>query len=175
MHSKLIGKLVKLRALEPEDIDVLYAIENNELYWEISGTQTPYAKHVLQQYIANSHLDIYEAKQLRFVIENNTSDIVGLVDLFDFNPQHLRCGVGILIVPEFSRNGYAFETLSLLKTYAFTQLNLQQLYANVGVDNTKSLRLFEKLGYTQIGVRKNWILSNNEFKDVAFFQLLANS
>ena len=64
----LKGKNIHLRALEPEDLDFLYEIENNESIWEVSNTQTPYSKWVLKNYLENAHQDIYEAKQLRLVI-----------------------------------------------------------------------------------------------------------
>ena len=33
----LQGKKVKLRALEPEDLDFLFEIENNTNFWEVSS------------------------------------------------------------------------------------------------------------------------------------------
>jgi len=86
------GNICSLRALEPEDLYFLYKLENNESIWEVSSTQTPYSKYVLKQYLANSHQDIYEAKQLRLVIEYH-KEAAGLIDLFDYNPQHQRVGM----------------------------------------------------------------------------------
>ena len=99
-------KNINLRALEPEDLEFLYDIENNESHWEISHTKSPLSKYVLKQYIENSHLDIFEAKQLRLLIEEkSTKQQLGLIDLFDFNPQHKRAGIGILIHPDFQSKG----------------------------------------------------------------------
>ena len=90
----LNGKNVNLRALEPEDLEFLYAIENNESFWEISHTQIPFSKYILKQYLENAHLDIFEAKQLRLLIENtSTKKQIGMIDFFDFNPQHKRAGI----------------------------------------------------------------------------------
>jgi len=88
---------------------------------------------------------------------------VGLVDLFDFDPYHLRAGVGVLIARnEDRRKGYATEALKVLISYAFEVLQLNQLYANVSASNTASLRLFQNLGFTKVGVKKDWLktLSN---------------
>ena len=102
----LKGEKSNLRALEPEDLEFLYTIENNESFWEISHTQTPFSKYLLKQYLENAHLDIFEAKQLRLLIEEkSTKRQIGLIDLFDFNPQHKRAGIGILIHPDFQKNG----------------------------------------------------------------------
>ena len=175
MHS-LTGQKIKLRALELSDLDDLYLIENNESFWLDSHTQKPYSKHLLKQYIQNSHLDIYEAKQLRFVIESlDTSKVVGLVDLFDFDPKHLRAGVGIVILPSAQQKGYATESLELLHHYACQHLHLHQLYANIISNNQISQALFTKLHYTHTGTRKKWIRDGNTFKDVAFYQLFLPS
>lgn len=168
----LKGEHIILRALEPEDLDFLYQIENNESFWEISHTQTPFSKYILREYLENAHLDIYESKQLRFLIEEkSTKKQVGMIDLFDFNPQHKRAGIGILIHPDFERKGFASETLSILINYSFSHLQLHQLYANISSSNSKSLKLFKKHKFEEVGVKKDWILSEGKFKDEVLFQL----
>jgi len=169
----LTGTYINLRALEPEDLEFLFQIENNELFWEVSHTQAPFSKFLLKQYLENSHLDIYEAKQLRLVIEEkSTNKSVGMIDLFDFNPQHKRAGIGILIHPDFQQKGFASEALQLLINYCFTHLHLHQLYANITNDNTNSLHLFEKQNFKQIGIKKDWIFYNGTYKDELLFQLI---
>ena len=169
----LKGENSNLRALEPEDLEFLYTIENNESFWEISHTQTPFSKYLLKQYLENTHLDIFEAKQLRLLIEEkSTKRQIGLIDLFDFNPQHKRAGIGILIHPDFQKNGFAFEALSILIDYAFKYLNLHQLYANITANNSKSISLFTKHKFKKVGIKKDWILSGGKFKDEILFQLI---
>lgn len=169
----LKGKKLNLRAIEPEDLNFLYTIENNELFWEVSHTQTPFSRYVLKQYLENAHSDIYETKQLRLVIEEKENkEPVGMIDLFDFNPQHKRAGIGILIHPYYQNKGYASEALSLLINYSFSYLNLHQLYANITSDNKKSLALFKKHNFKKVGLKKDWILSNRKFKDEILFQLI---
>ncbi|WP_299064147.1 GNAT family N-acetyltransferase [uncultured Polaribacter sp.] len=169
----LNGEKIDLRALEPEDLDFLYTIENNESFWEISHTQTPFSKYILKQYLENAHLDIYEAKQLRLLIEEkSTKKQIGMIDLFDFNPQHKRAGVGILIHPKFQEKGFASKALSILINYCFTHLNLHQLFANITLDNAKSISLFTKHNFKKVGVKKDWILSEGKFKDEVLYQLI---
>lgn len=169
----LSGQQINLRALEPEDLAFLYQIENNESFWEVSHTQTPFSKYVLKQYLENAHLDIYESKQLRLLIEEkSTKKQLGMIDLFDFNPQHKRAGVGILIHPDFQKKGFASEALALLINYSFSHLQLHQLFANITLDNDRSLVLFKKHNFVKIGVKKDWILSEGKFKDEVLFQLI---
>ena len=167
---------VKLRALEPGDIDLLYKWENDKQIWQISDTIAPFSKFILQKYLDNSHLDIYQAKQLRLMIdltEKDNCQTVGTIDLFDFNPIHLRAGVGILIGGNEDRNkGVATLALRELIKYAFSILNLHQLYCNIQAENKISLRLFENAGFIIVGTKKEWLKSHDCYKDEVLLQLI---
>ena len=167
------GEHIHLRALEPFDVDVLYKWENNRQIWHVSNTQTPFSRYVLEQFLVNAHEDIYTNKQLRLIIsENEKETAIGAIDLFDFDPYHLRAGIGILIAEEFRNKGYALEALNLLKDYAFNTLLLKQLYCNVTVSAPASLQLFEKAGFEKIGLKKEWNrVSATKFEDEWFLQL----
>jgi diamine N-acetyltransferase len=170
----LKGKNIYLRALEPEDLDFIYALENNESIWEVSNTQTPYSRFLIRQYLENAHQDIYEAKQLRLAIcHNETEETLGLIDIFDFDPKNNRAGVGILIGSQAYRSkGTGSEALELVIKYSFQQLQVHQLYANIGSDNEISLQLFTKFGFQKIGIKKDWNKVNNDYKDELLFQLI---
>lgn len=171
--TTLKGKHIYLRALEPEDLEFLYAIENDEAIWEVSNTQTPYSRHILRQYLQNAHQDIFEAKQLRLVISNFEEKTLGLIDVFDFDFKHKRAGVGILIKEQENRGkGYGKEALTLLMDYAFSHLGLHQLYCNVSEDNEASIKLFSGLGYKKIGLKKDWNLINGSYKSEYLFQYI---
>ena len=169
----LKGKNIYLRALEPEDLDFVYCIENDEQIWEMSNTQTPYSRFLIKQYLEHAHKDIYDAKQLRLVICSYDDAILGLIDLFDFNPTHRRAGVGILIAEEKDRGkGYGAEALELVIKYGATHLRLHQLYANISEDNMASISLFENQGFSKVGVKKDWNLVKNTYKDELLYQLI---
>ena len=95
-----------------------------------------------------------------------------MIDLFDFNPQHQRAGIGILITNEYQQKGFASEALSILIDYCFKTLNLHQLFANISPDNKTSLELFKKFNFKEVGVKKEWIYINSTYKDEILFQLI---
>lgn len=167
---------INLRALEPEDIDLLYKWENDKEIWHISDTLAPFSKFILQKYIDNSHLDIYQTKQLRLMIDLKREEnyqTVGAIDLFDFNPIHLRAGVGVLIGGKNERNkGLATLALRELIQYAFSILNLHQLYCNIQAENEISMRLFAKAGFVIVGTKKEWNRSHDGYKDEVLLQLI---
>ncbi len=168
----LKGDNVYLRALEPEDLELIYAIENDESVWEVSQTQTPYSRFLIKQYLENCHKDIYEIKQLRLVIMSKFNKPVGFVDLFDFDPKNDRVGVGVLVLDYARGKKYGKEALQLLINYVFKNLYVHQIYANVLEDNLVSISLFESLGFLKKGVKKDWILEGNQYKDEYLFQLI---
>ena len=168
---KLKGQHIQLRAIEPSDIDVLYQWENDAETWMVSNTQSPFSRFVLEQYITSSHQDIYSVKQLRLIICNEENKAIGSIDLFDFDPNHLRAGVGILIAEKADRKkGYASEALSLLMDYCFSVLNLHQLYCNITIDNEPSILLFQKHGFQITGMKKQWVRDGESFKDELLLQ-----
>lgn len=170
----LSGKSVYLRALEPEDLEFVHAVENDEDIWEFSNTNTPYSRFVIRQYLENAQQDIFEARQLRLAICKKGKDqAVGLIDLFEFDPHHKRAGVGIVVRDSSNRNtGIGTEALDLLISYAFTKLGLHQLYANIAPDNEASVRLFTKFGFELVGLKKDWNLIEGQFRDEALYQLV---
>ena len=170
----LVGENVRLRALEPEDLDLFYKWENDSSIWKISQTYTPFSKHILSQYLENAHQDVFTAKQLRLMIEKD-GIAIGTIELFDFEPIHMRAGLGIWIVNESDRRqGYAKEALSLIIEYAFFKLQLNQLYCNISASNQPSINLFSSLDFILIGVKKKWNKSSNGWEDELMFQLLCD-
>jgi diamine N-acetyltransferase len=170
----LKGPNVYLRALEPEDLAFVYVLENDLSVWEVSQTQTPYSKFLIHQYLENAHQDIYQAKQLRLAIcKNDTFDAIGLIDLFDFDPKNHRAGIGIVIQETKHRNqGFGSQALELLITYAFENLSLHQLFANIATANETSIKLFTTFGFQLVGVKKDWNFNNRFYTDEAMYQLI---
>ncbi|MFV0291198.1 MAG: GNAT family N-acetyltransferase [Mangrovibacterium sp.] len=164
---------IKLRPLEPEDLDLLYVWENDTTLWEVGNALVPFSRYILKQYLADSHRDIFETKQLRLIIENNALEPVGAIDLFDFDPNHRRAGMGILIHSDaHRRKGYATDAIMLMCHYAKDILNLHQIYVGIGANNASSIALFERAHFVLSGVKKDWLRRNNHWEDELIYQLM---
>jgi diamine N-acetyltransferase len=169
----LQGENIALRALEPEDLAFLFSVENDTAGWELSNTQAPFSKHILKQYLANAHQDIYEVKQLRLVITQKAGGkVLGFIDLFEFDPKNRRAGVGLMLVANERNKGFGKEALQLLCEYAIAAFDLHQLFANITSDNLASIALFEKQGFSRIGNKKDWIISEGNYKDDLLYQYI---
>jgi diamine N-acetyltransferase len=169
-------KKIKLRALEPEDLELLYDWENNQSYWIVSNTISPFSKFTLKRYLENSHKSIYETGQLRLMIEHIQDRVtIGTIDIFDFDPFHKRAGLGILIAnDDYRRKGFASMSLKCLIGYCFKTLQLHQLYCNILANNGESMDLFKKQGFVQTGIKKEWIKTSEGYMDEFIFQLINN-
>ena len=171
VDSMLENEEIRLRAVEPEDLDRLYAWENNPQLWTVGNTRNPYSRFVLKQYILNSEKDIYETHQLRLMIVSvKTGETVGTVDLFDFDIHNSRVALGLYVDIAFQKNGYAREALHLVEEYVFNFLQMNQLYCHISETNTASRLMFEKEGYETNGILKNWIKSPEGFENIIVFQ-----
>ena len=144
----LENEIIRLRALEPEDLELLYRWENNPDLWELGNTMSPYSRYILKEYIRESHRDIFDTRQLRLMIElRSTGAAIGTVDLYDFEPHHRRAGIGILVDPLYQGNGFASEAMHVLMEYAFT-----------------------RCGFVLSGIMKDWVLTEKGYSDVLVMQ-----
>lgn len=168
----LSSHILKLRAVEPEDLDLMYLIENDTELWPCGQASVPFSHYALKQFIAESSNDVFRDRQLRLVIEKADGVSVGFVDLQRYDPQHHRAEVGIVVVPEQQRQGLASEALRLLSKYVSAHLGIHQLYALVPESNTASIALFRKCGYKKTATLQDWLNTPTGWQSAYIFQLI---
>ena len=161
---------VTLRALEPEDLDMLYRIENDRELWDVGCTNVPYSRYVLHEFIAQSTGDIYTDRQVRLIVEDSSRQTVGIVDLQNFDPQHRRAEVGVLIVSSQRRQGYACSALTQLHRYAAQTLHLHQLYGFVSASNVAATGLIRCLDYQFSEPLTDWLYDGRDYHDAFLVQ-----
>ena len=103
---------IYLRAVEPEDLEFMYFMENDPSLWDVSSFTVPYSRYTLRQYIQNNQNDIFADKQLRLmIIRKNDSQIIGTIDLSDCIPMHSRGSIGIVLQEKYRHEGYATDAV----------------------------------------------------------------
>ena len=176
MNLAFSTDLIRLRAVEPEDADILYDWENNPDNWLVSSTLIPFSRYDIEQFAKSPNKDIYTARQLRLMIENITNEIIGAIDLYDFEPFHRRVGVGILIAAkENRRKGFASHALKIIINYAFGTLLLKQIYCTIPENNNESLKLFETMGFELCARKLQWLQTKEGWVDELTYQLINKS
>ena len=161
---------VTLRAMEPEDLDLLYRIENDPELWGVSATNVPYSRYTLHDYIAQSAGNIYVDGQVRLIIETPDHEVVGIADVVCFDAKNCRAEVGLVIERRHRGQGYGSQALTQLLHYSLRVLHLHQLYAFVPVDNKPSIALFTKEGFSHENKIKDWLFDGKHYVDALLMQ-----
>jgi len=138
-----------LRLLENTDLDFLFEIENNPKNKKFNKFISTTSRQLLKDYIKNAQADISVYNQIRFVVENKNIQI-GLIDLFEYDPEKKNAGVGIIINSEFRNKNFGSNALKIIIDYSFQKLDLIFLFANIKSENKHSIKLFEKFGFIEI-------------------------
>lgn len=169
----LKNERIVLRTPEPEDLELMYAMENDTALWCVGNTLLPYSRYTLRTYLEQSKQDLFAERQARFVIELTSGEAVGMIDLADYDPLNSRAEVCIGMLGEYRGKGIASEALQLLCEYSFKRLHVHQLYAYVGTENLDSRKLFAKQGFVEAVVLKEWLRGETGFSDVVLMQRIA--
>ncbi len=163
---------IRLRALEPEDLDVLYDIENDLDLWSVGYTTVPYSRYLLHDYIANSQCDIYADRQVRLVVEmEDGSDVVGIVDITDFEPRHNRAELGLVVRKKYRNMGFGGSVVRKMIDYSREVIHLHQLYVVIDSNNTSCIDLFKNYGFKESHCLEDWLYDGEKYRKAVFLTL----
>ena len=163
------GQTLRLRALEPGDVDTLYLWENSPEMWQFGFFQAPYSRHQLWEYIQNYDSDPLRSGQLRLIIDVD-GVAAGAIDLYNIDTTNSRAMVGIRVSKTHRRKGIALAALGLIEEYTSGPLALRQLVSVVAEDNESSLALFGKAGFRHTATLPGWVRRQSRFVAARIFQ-----
>ncbi len=173
MKPLMNDEKIYLRALEPEDLDILFKWENDTRLWNVGAAMAPFSRKQLKDYIDTYDGNIFSAGQLRLmIVDKESGSTVGALDLYEVDPVHRRAFVGILIDESYRGKGYGGRALNVTADYCRRILGLHQLAAIVPEDNTSSRQLFASAGFTINGRFRSWLRQGDSYRDAFFCQRL---
>jgi ribosomal-protein-alanine N-acetyltransferase len=164
---------VILRWIHEEDVDALYAIFSDlevMRYW----STTPLADRDAAAALLKDIHDGFERHTLlKWGVARRTDNLlIGTVTLINFDFTHRRAEVGYALGRAHWGNGYIQEALHVLLDYAFEELDLHRIEADVDPRNAASIRTLERLGFQREGyLRERWQVGG-EILDGLFYGLL---
>src|ERR671916_2340759 len=142
------GQRVRLRAIEPSDWAVYFAWnQDDEQARGVSSIPFPQSAEAVRQWAEQEATRRPEGDSFRFVIENETGEMVGDLTTHHCDARAGSFSYGITIRCEHRRNGYAAEAIALVLRYYFRELRYQKATVSVYSFNESSVRLHEKLGF----------------------------
>ncbi|MDH6307868.1 ribosomal-protein-serine acetyltransferase [Dysgonomonas sp. PFB1-18] len=119
-----------------------------------------YVKYVLQT--ADKQFTIYYKEQF-----------VGLVGYKDTDFDNHKTEIGYWISQYAQGKGIMIQSVKKLVEHAFTEMDMNRVQIKVAIENKKSRRIPEKLGFQIEGIeREGELLVDNVYTDIAIYSLL---
>ena len=133
-----------------------------------SWVKAPKNKKEFARYLQNSTKD----NQEYFLIVSN-DDLAGVVNINEIILENFRSAfLGYYAFSPYSGTGIMHEGLRLAINYAFKELKLHRLEANIQPENKKSITLVERLGFTKEGYSRRYLKIFGKWKDHERWALL---
>lgn len=160
------GKIVTLRAIEMEDLDLLAKWSNSPEIWElVGGWHFPYSKLSTEKYIKDvNHNDM---KYQNFAIETEEMGFIGTTNLVNIDWKNGNAFNGIMLGDKESRGkGYALDAVMTVMRYAFKELGLNRLDGDMIAYNDRSIDFYiRKCGWVIEGKKEGWFYRNGQRHD----------
>lgn len=163
---------VSLRELHDTDLDSVYEIFSDPevmLYWSTTPLEDKDAARELLAEIQNG----YQRNFLKWGIALKTNNkVIGTCTLYNLDLIHKRGEIGYALGRAYWKQGYVHEALQALLHYAFEELNLHRIEADVDPRNEPSIKTLERLGFQREGyLRERWQVGGG-IQDALFYGLL---
>ncbi len=127
-----------------------------------------------RRYLRGARLARIQGSALECLIAlRDAGDVVGIVSLHRLDPSRRSAGLGYWVRQSCQNRGFATEAANALVLDGFRRLGLHRIEAHVAIDNRKSQRVPEKLGFTREGIAREIELVNGHWLDHVQYSLLA--
>ncbi len=169
------SKRLILRSWKDEDVDDLVeGLNNINVSKWMAGVPFPYTNKDAKSFIEIAKNQDERVKISLAIILKENNKVIGGTELRNINKKDGTAGGGIWLNEKYQKNGYGTEAFSTRIKYAFDVLGLRRIENGYFVNNEKSKRMQEKLGYKNEGIRrkKYLCLATNEYVDECITGLL---
>lgn len=168
----IYGEKVLLRAMEPEDMEMLWeTINNPEIEHMVGGWSFPVSKHEQMQWYERVFAD---KQNIRLIIEIlETGEAIGMISLTDIDWKN-RSAITAIKLKETApkKKGYATDALFVLMKFSFEELQLYRLSCEVLEYNSASIRLHQKCGARREGLKRSAVYKNGAYHNVICYGVL---
>ena len=164
---------MSLRWITEDDVDGLYRVFSHPEVMRYWGAPPLADRNAAVRLLNEIHENFRSRSAMKWAIaEKESNKLIGTATLFNLNLDNRRAEIGYGLDRAFWRLGYMNEALQALLAYAFNELALHRIEADVDPRNAGSIRTLEKLGFQREGyLRERWHV-NGEIQDALFYGLL---
>jgi ribosomal-protein-serine acetyltransferase len=109
-----------------------------------------------------------------FTIVEDVDEVIGCTSLHAYDPRYRKAEVGYWIRSDRARRGLVPEAVSCLIAFGFESILLHRIELHCGIENSGSIRVAEKLGFTREGTLRQALRTSSEWYDAYMYALLAS-
>jgi RimJ/RimL family protein N-acetyltransferase len=161
-------KNIDLVAFEKHHTDMVAKWINDERINIPNGARFPVSEY--EQAIWYERI-CKDTTKRKLIISSKNKEYVGMVSLFNIDYKNRNSEIGVYIVPNHQRKGYAKEALNLLLTFAFCELDMHKIYASIHAFNSPAIKLFGTVGFRHESTNKEIIYSQGKFIDIHIYSI----
>lgn len=168
----IFGNKVKLRAIEPEDQELLRDMVNNPaIETLVVGHSFPVSKRQQKNWSEGALTD---SNNIRLIIETAEEGAIGFANIVNIDWKNRAAFHGIKIAKKsMESKGIGTDTVMAVMRYAFDELQLNRLDTTILSHNQASIRLYTgKCGWKTEGVKKEAIFKNGQYHDLNIVGIL---
>ena len=169
------GKLVRLRALEMSDLDDIIRFYNTLELRRFLGPPIVRSKRFMAQWLEKVSIwDPWRNGHLLLAVEEKGSqEFLGIARIEDIMLPHNRGEVGISIYdPEKRGKGFGTDAMLVLLGIGFDILGLNSIYLDTMEDNERSIQVYEKIGFKQVGLLRETEYMDGAHKGLVIMDIL---
>ncbi len=168
--------MLKIVAPTLADAEELFAFEcDNRAYFErCVNARDPayYQLDAVKHAIASAASERAAEKSHQFLIKAD-GVIVGRINLHAVERRYFnRAVLGYRIAQQAGGKGYATQALALLLPMAFEELQFSRIEASVRLENSGSLKVLQRNGFTAFGRANQSMYFNGAWSDLLYFECL---
>ncbi len=161
------GKLVRLRAYEPGDVDLMCRhLKDTEISRRDGDILWPFSRAQVAQHADEMGKMAPEHDNKSLAIETLDGRLIGGLSVFETARKHgtFHIGIGLADRAEWGK-GFAKDAMLLMMRYMFHELRYQKCDLGVYAFNERALGLYQRLGFTTEGRKRRAIYTAGEYHD----------
>ena len=145
----LEGTLVRLRAMEPEDLEDSYKWANDcEVTLWLTSPRYLVSRETEQQWIDDAPANNFS--DVRLAIETKDGKHIGGINLHRVHPEDRKAGLGIMIGErDHWSNGYGTDAVTTLLAFAFDEMNLHRVWLHAFADHDHAIKCYQRCGFRE--------------------------
>ena len=169
----LQGKLVRLRALEPTDLENAYTWVNDHEVTQYLMVRYPWSRAQEEKYLTENSSQGSSFQDVRLAIDTLDGVHIGMTGLHRARPEDRSAELGIMIGDKaFWSNGYGTDTMQTLLRFAFDQMNLHKVMLGVFEFNERAQACYRKCGFVDEGRFREEYFQDGRYWDVLRMSIL---